>query len=97
VTPSWTEALDEFEARLLLAEAVLELAGDSVPLPAFEPAALPTPFPAHLAPRARELLERAAVVEQALGAEQQRVRAELTRLPRLAPSREPVSRLDVQV
>jgi hypothetical protein len=96
VTGTWTDALDEFEARLVLAEAVLELGGDGEPLPPVEPASLAAPFPADLAGRARALLERAAAVEQGLGAEQHRIRAELARLPRLTPPTDTISRLDVQ-
>jgi hypothetical protein len=96
VTPSWTDALDEFEARLVLADAVLTLGGDAEPPPAFETPSLPVPFPAELGDRAEALLARAAAVEGALGTAQQQVRAELSRLPRLTPAREAVSRLDVQ-
>jgi hypothetical protein len=96
VTPSWTEALDEFEDRLVLAEAVLSLGGDAEPPPAFETPSLSVPFPPELGARAEALLARTAAVEEALRAAQQQVHAELTRLPRLTPARETVSRLDVQ-
>ncbi len=96
MTATWAGALDEFEARLLLAQAVLELGGDGDAPPPFEPPRLPAPFPAELERRAQALLERAAALEEGLGAEQRRLRADLARLPRLTAVGEPVSRFDTQ-
>jgi hypothetical protein len=97
MTSLWSEALDEFEARLVQGEAVLELGADAEPVPAFAPPSLPAPFPTELRGRAEALLARAAALEEAVAEAQQQVRTELTRLPRPAPAPESVSRLDVQV
>jgi hypothetical protein len=97
VTQSWADALDAFEARVVLAETVAELGGDGEAPAAFEAPASLEPFPAHLADRARGLLARAETAERRLSAEQERLRNDLARLPRSAGFSHSVSRFDTQV
>jgi len=92
---AWSEALDEFEARLLLAEAALELAEEGA-APPFEPPPVEGPIPPECADRARALLARARGVEDRLVASRQRIRAELARMPRLPAVSESRSTLDLQ-
>lgn len=102
---AWAEALDAFEARLVLAEAALELADDDsdeggdggrgIPA-AFEAPSVPGPLPAEYADRARALLARALGIEERLTAAQRRIRAELARLPRLPAAAEAGTTLDLQ-
>jgi hypothetical protein len=88
MTTTWVAALDDFEHRLVLAEAVLELGSDTddeAPTgawAAFRPPEMAEPFPADLVARAETLLSRAGAVERRLLDEQARIRAELARLPK---------------
>ena len=92
---TWDEALDDFEARVVLAERWQPLAEPASEIPSFEPPELPDSLPAGLLSRAHRLLARADAAAVRLGAEQQRIRAELARTPRIAPGRQAGSTLDV--
>jgi len=79
----WPDLLDEFESRVRLAEALLELgAANDAPAP-FTPPATPAPIPPALVARAEALLDRAGGVQRRLVEEQARIRTELARLPRV--------------
>lgn len=79
---SWGAVLDDFEARLSLAEAMLELGLAEEAPAAFVAPELVEPFPSRLLARAEDLLGRARTVEQSLRTEQHRIREELRRLPK---------------
>ncbi len=79
---SWVAALDEFEARLELCEAVLELGTDASVPAGFEPPALAGPVPEPQRGRAHALLDRAAEIDRRLTAERDRIRADLAGRPR---------------
>jgi hypothetical protein len=96
---TWERALDAFAARVTAAERTLEESGDAEPVTWEPPGPLPTPFPPELLVRAETLLARAAAVEEALAIRRGEVRAELVRIPRLAPVRQASaaeSRFDVR-
>jgi len=90
VSSPWAGALDDFEARLALTEAIIELGAAADPPPPFRVPDVTGPFPAELLTRAETLLHRARTVEQRLQAEQHRIREELARLPKVPePQRRP--------
>ncbi len=93
-TQSWERALDELEARLELADAILELNGELEPLPPFTEPAVDGPLPAHLAGRAHAALARSEAAQARMERQVEQIRAELRGLPRLAPP-PPRSRFDV--
>jgi hypothetical protein len=90
---SWEDALAELEARLVAAEAVLELA-EPVGLEPFVPPAVDGPLDPALADRARALLTRGEDVQARLEARRDQVRADLRRLPKL-PAPQGKSRFEV--
>ena len=82
---SWERALDELEARLELADAILDLNGEVEPLPPFATPPVDGPLPAPLAERARAALERSEALQARMEQEVERIRTELRGLPKLAP------------
>jgi hypothetical protein len=94
VTTSWSETLDQLEARLDDAARALERPSDSV-TPAFEPPAELGPLPAELVPRARGLLTRGSALEQQLTAAAATLRTELHRLPRRPSPRGATARFEI--
>lgn len=81
MTDGWEQALSECEARLDAAAdtRAAEIAPFTVP-------EVNGPMPATLVGRARLIVDRAETVGHQLAAEQDRIRAELRRLPRLPPA-----------
>lgn len=93
--PGWTEALDDFETRLLAAAETLRDGGDSGVTPAtFAPPALDGPCPPELRGRAEQLVELARTLEGALRSELESIRDELRRLPRTPAAARPVAGFD---
>jgi hypothetical protein len=90
---TWEDALAELEARLVAAEAALELA-EPAGMEPFEPPAVDGLLDPALADRARALLTRGEDLQARLEAERDRVRADLRRIPKL-PASPGVSRFEV--
>jgi hypothetical protein len=82
VTSSWTNVLDECDARLAAATAALDR-GAGEPVAPFAGADVSEPLPSDLVERARDLVGRSEELEQRLRDEQDRLRTELRRLPRM--------------
>ncbi|MDH5290460.1 MAG: hypothetical protein OEY41_10730 [Acidimicrobiia bacterium] len=62
----WVEALDDFERRLEVFHQVLEHDAEPIGSPWPPPEVTGLPLPPELAPRARDLLGRAAGLEEAM-------------------------------
>jgi hypothetical protein len=88
VQSDWEHALAECEERLAAAEA-----GSP---PAFTHPVVTGPLPAELEPRARAIVEQGESLERRLASEQERIRLELRRLPRM-PTPRNQSRFDSRV
>jgi hypothetical protein len=93
--PGWSEALDDFETRLLAAAETLRVGGDTGETPApFETPALGGPCPPELRGRAEQLVELARILEGALRSELASIRDELRRVPRTPAAARPVAGFD---
>ena len=82
MTSSWTNVLDECDARLAAATEALDR-GVGEPVAPFADADVSEPLPSDLVERARDLVDRSEALEQRLRDEQDRLRVELRRLPRM--------------
>jgi hypothetical protein len=82
MTRGWERALDDCEARLDAAGALLERGGAPAVNP-FSTPAVTGPIPTELVDRARLIVDRGEALEQQLTDRQQVIRAELRRLPRM--------------
>ena len=82
MTSSWTNVLDECDARLAAATEALDR-GVGEPVAPFAHADVSEPLPSDLVERARDLVDRSEALEQRLRDEQDRLRVELRRLPRM--------------
>lgn len=81
MTDTWERALADCEGRLDRAAATLT--GGTSDVDPFSAPALPIPMPAALVDHARELVRQGEALEERLTGEQDRIRAELRRLPRM--------------
>jgi hypothetical protein len=79
---SWRNVLDECDARLAAATAALDR-GAGEPVAPFAGADVSEPLPGELVERARDLVDRSELLERRLRDEQDRLRTELRRLPRM--------------
>ena len=80
MSEAWERTLAECEARL---DAAGAHAPGAVEFPPFSAPAGLDPMPAALAGRARALVDRGEKLAHELGGEQDRIRSELRRLPRM--------------
>ena len=83
---TWDEALDALEAQLDRAERALAEPGSAPGVGEFTPPAVTGPLPAALATRAESIVQRGDAIRAACEAESARIRAELHKLGRRAPS-----------
>jgi hypothetical protein len=94
VTGRWERVLDDCEARLDAASAVLS-SGSTPNIAPFAAPTAPEPLPGSLVQRARALVARGEDLEHLLTTESERIRTELRRLPRM-PRAQSAAHLDVK-
>jgi hypothetical protein len=86
VTDGWEQTLAECEARLDAAAGAPAARGGATEIVAFAAPEDTGPIPVSLVGRAQLIVDRAEALERQLVGEQDRIRAELRRLPRLPPA-----------
>jgi hypothetical protein len=86
VTDGWEQTLTECEARLDAAAGAPVSRPGTTEITPFAVPEVTAPLPADLVGRARMIVVRAEALERQLAGEQDRIRAELRRLPRLPPA-----------